>query len=260
MKDEKESKCEWGMGAYSHILVAKALVVFLVIVSIFFIVKTKNEWGGYNRTQPPATISVSGEGKEFVKPDIATIRVGVVKQSADLLKAQRDAKEVVDRVLVLLKEKNIADKDIKTTSFSIYPQYDYKDGVQKFRGYEVRQTLEVKMRDLSKVGEVLGGVAGAGANEVGSLNFTVDDPKAVQEKARATAITEAKQKAERLAKELGVRLIKITSYSESGGAQPPMPYFSKAEFGMGMGGAADVAVPTGENEIKMNVSITYEIK
>src|SRR3989344_2455371 len=220
MTDEKDSKfgwCKWAMG---HWLVAKMLVIFLIVVSVFYIVKTKNEFRGYNRAQPATTISVSGEGKEFVKPDIATISVGVVKQNVDLLKAQKEAADVIDRVLAVLKEKGVADKDQKTTSFNIYPQYDYRDGVQKFRAYEVRQTLEVKIRDLSKVGEVLGGVAGAGANEIGSLGFTVDNPKMVQEKARTAAIKEAKEKARALSRNLGVRLVKIANYSESGGERP----------------------------------------
>src|SRR3989344_3232615 len=198
MTDEKESKCEWARGMCGHRLVAKMFVIFLIVISVFYIVKTKNELRGYNRVQPATTISVSGEGKEFVKPDIATISVGVVKQNVDLLKAQKEAADVIDRTIAVLREKGVADKDQKTTSFNIYPQYDYRDGVQKFRAYEVRQTLEVKIRDLSKVGEVLGGVAGAGANEIGSLGFTVDNPKAAQEKARAAAISEAKEKAQTL--------------------------------------------------------------
>ncbi len=247
---------------YLHppMLMVRVAAGFLVIVSVFFLAKIKNELSGYNRTQAPTTISVSGEGKEFVKPDIATISVGVVKQNVDLLKAQQDAAQVVDRVVVLLKEKGVADKDQKTTAFNIYPQYDYQNGQQRFHAYEVRQTLEVKVRDLSKVGEILAGVAGAGANEIGSLNFTVDDPKVSQEKARAAAIAEAKVKAAALSRDLGVQLVKIVSYNESSGGVPPMPYFAKAEYGMGGAGTANVAVPTGENEINMNVTITYEIK
>src|SRR3989338_5116980 len=102
-----------------------AAVALFVVLSLFVLVKIKAELRGYNRTQAPATISVSGEGKEFVKPDIATISVGVVKQNVDLLKAQKEAADVIDRTIALLREKGVADKDQKTTSFNIYPQYDY---------------------------------------------------------------------------------------------------------------------------------------
>ena len=260
MEDEKKSQCGLYHGARGHGLATKMLAIFLMVVSVFYIVRIKNEWNGYDRARAPATISVFGEGKEFVKPDIATISVGVVKQNVDLLKAQKEAADVIDRTIAVLREKGVTDKDQKTTSFNIYPQYDYRDGAQKFRAYEVRQTLEVKIRDLSKVGEVLGGVAGAGANEIGSLGFTVDNPKAAQEKARAAAISEAKEKAQTLSRDLGVRLVKIASYSESGGAQPPPIFYEKAAYGIGMGGGADFSVPTGENEIRVNVTITYEIR
>lgn len=255
MKEENK------MQYYLHppMLIVRAAAGFLIIVSMFFLVKTSSELRGYNRVQAPTTVSVSGEGKEFVKPDIATISVGVVKQNADLLKAQNETADAVNRVVSVLKNKGVADKDQRTISFNINPQYDYTRSGRKFLGYEIRQTIEAKIRDLSKVGDILASVAGAGSNEIGSLNFTVDDPKIAQEKARAAAITEAKNKAKALSRDLGVRLTKIISYNESSGGNPsPIPYFTKASYGMGA--ATEMAVPTGENEILMNVTITYEIK
>lgn len=261
MEDEKKSKFEWTKSMCGHWLVMKMLVIFLIVVSVFYIVKTKNEYRGYNRTQPPTMISVSGEGKEFVKPDIATINIGVVKQNVDLLVAQKEAADVMNRAIATLKEKGVEDKDQKTIAFNIYPQYDYRRGVQEFRAYEVRQTLEVKIRNLSKAGEILASLASVGANEIGSLSFTVDNPKTVEEKARAAAIKEAKEKAATLSRDLGVRLVKIASYSESGGSQPPPIFYEKAAYGMGMSAAPTSApIPTGENEVRVNVTITYEIK
>lgn len=235
-----------------------AVVAFLVIASFFMLTKIKNEARGVSGVQPPS-ITVSGEGKEFVKPDIASVTIGVAKNNLDLLRAQQDAAKAIDAIVADLQKEGVAENDIKTISFSIYPQYDYRDGRQVFRGYEVRQTLEVKIRDLAKVGTILTGVARAGANEVGSLTFTVDDPKVAQAKAREQAITEAKEKAKVLSRQLGVRLGKITSYNESSGGGTPPPIFARsAEFGIG--GDFAPPVPTGENEIRMNVSITYAIK
>ncbi len=237
-----------------------AVVVFLAVASLLLLVMLRNEARGYNRTQPPTTINVSGEGKEFIKPDVATVNVGVVKQNVDLLKAQRDAADAINRVTAVLKDKGVAEKDIKTISFNIYPQYDYQDGVQKFRGYEVRQTLEVKMRNLENVGGIIAGVAASGANEVGSLSFTVDDPKAIQEQARQAAIAEAKVKAQKLASDLGVSLVRLVNYSESGGGNPPPIFYAKSE-GLGGGVMAPApSIPTGENEIDINVNLSYEIK
>ena len=243
---------------YLHIRPPKevmwAAVAFLAVTSILFIGKIKNEFKGLT----PATISVNGEGRVFIKPDIAIINVGVSKQSFDLLPAQQQAADVINKVSDFLKSKGVEEKDIKTTSYNISPRYDYNEGIQIFRGYEVHQNLEIKIRDLSKVGAIISGSAQAGANQVGSLQFTVDDPKAAANEARAKAIKEAREKAVKLSKDLGVGLKKIIAYNESqGGYQPPMPYYSKgAELGRG----GDLVVPSGENEVLVNVSITYELK
>ena len=165
----------------------------------------------------------------------------------------------MDRLTKFLKENKVDDNDIKTTSYSISPRYDYKEGEQKLRGYEVHQNLEVKIRDLEKVGSILSGSAVRGANQVGSLTFSVDDPKKAKEKARDMAVKDAREKSIRLSKSLGVNLKKIVSYSESGG-EGPIPIFSKAEFGLGGDFPTPAPTPSGENEIRVLVYLTYEIK
>ncbi|KKT28862.1 hypothetical protein A3G55_02005 [Candidatus Giovannonibacteria bacterium RIFCSPLOWO2_12_FULL_44_25] len=247
---------------YLHIRPPKealwAMIAFLAVLSVFFLVKIRSEFSGYNRAMQPPSISVSGEGKILIKPDIAIVNVGVLKEGTDLLAVQRSAAEVMNRLSDTLKKKGVLDKDTKTTSYSISPRYDYKDGEQKFRGYEIFQNLEVKIRELSKVGEILSGAAQAGANQIGSLSFSVDDPKKAKEEARALAITDAKTKAATLSKNLNVGLGKILGYSESEGGIP-MPIFAKAES-FGMGGPGIPPTPEGENEIHVNVNLTYEIR
>ncbi|MEK7560152.1 MAG: SIMPL domain-containing protein [Patescibacteria group bacterium] len=238
-----------------------ALIAILIFGSLFLIIKTKTELKGYNRQIPAPTISVSGEGSVFIKPDIAKISVGITKQNINFVVAQKDATDVINKTINFLKSKGIEEKDIKTTSYNIYPQYDYIKGEQKFRGYEVSQNLEIKIRNLDKVGEVLSGVTQSGANMIGSLNFEIDDMDKVKAEARAKAIAEAKLKAKELSKQLGVRLKKIISFSESGGFDGPI--FFAREAAVGIGGdfqAPTPSIPAGENEIKINVSLIYEIK
>ncbi|QQG42670.1 MAG: SIMPL domain-containing protein [Candidatus Giovannonibacteria bacterium] len=248
---------------YLHIRPPKealwALVIFLAVLIVFFGARTWNEVNGTNRPFPSSTISVSGEGKVFVKPDVAVVNIGVVKQGADLVSTQRSATDVINKVLEMLKREGVEDKDVKTTSYSISPRYDYKDGTQIFRGYEIHQNLEVKIRDLGKVGSTLSRSAEFGANQVGSIQFTVDDPKAAKEEARAAAIKDAREKAAKLAKSLNINLKKLVSYSESGGGfPPPVPIYGKAvEFGLG---GDFPALPSGENEINIFVTLTYEIR
>ena len=235
------------------------MVVFLALASLFLAVKINSELRGYGRQIPANVITVSGEGKVLVKPDIAIINIGVIKEDVDLGKAQQNAAGVMDSLIKFLKENKVDNKDVKTTSYSISPRYDYKEGEQKLRGYEVHQNLEVKIRDLEKVGSILSGSAVRGANQVGSLTFSVDDPKKAKEKARDMAVKDAREKSIRLSKSLGVNLKKIVSYSESGG-EGPIPIFSKAEFGLGGDFPTPAPTPSGENEIRVLVYLTYEIK
>jgi len=248
---------------YLHIRPPKealwAMVVFLALASVYMAVKINGEWRGYGRTIPPNTIMVSGEGKVLVKPDIAVVNIGVIKEDADLGKVQQNTAEIMGQLAKFLKENKVDEKDIKTTSYSISPRYDYKEGEQKLRGYEVFQNLEVKIRDLGKVGAVLSGAAARGANQVGSLTFSVDDPKKAKEEARAIAIKDAREKAGRLSADLGVSLKKIVNYGESGGGGP-QPIYAQADFGFGKGGGFPVPAPSGENEIIITVNLTYEIK
>lgn len=236
-----------------------AMVVFLAVLILFFGAKLVGEVGGYNRPIPAATITVSGEGKVLVKPDVAVINIGVLKQHADLVSAQRSAASVMSAVADMLKRESVAEKDIKTTAYSISPRHDYKDGVQAFRGYEVHQNLEVKIRDLAKVGTILSKSAELGANQVGSIQFVIDDPKVAKDEARALAVAEAKEKAAKLARELDVRLKKIVGYSESGADFPP-PIYAKVAFESGFGGPVAPPTPEGENEVRVVVNVTYEIK
>lgn len=231
----------------------------IALLALFLATKIKTEIKGYNRQFPAPSISVSGEGSVFIKPDIALISVGVTKNNVDFVVAQKDATEVINKTINFLKSKGVEEKDIKTTSYNIYPQYDYIRGEQKFRGYEVSQNLELKIRNLDSVGEILSGVASSGANMVGSLRFEVDDMKKSKEEARKEAIKEAKEKAKTLSKQLGVRLKKITSYYESDGGFSGPIYYDAAFGGKGGDFPAPVSVPTGENEIKIVVTINYEI-
>lgn len=237
------------------------MVVFLALTSVFMAVKINGEWRGYSRTIPPNTITISGEGKVLAKPDIAVVNVGVIKEDVDLEKVQQSAADIMGQLTKFLKENKIDEKDVKTTSYSISPRYDYREGEQKLRGYEVFQNLEVKIRDLGKVGAILSGAASRGANQVGSLTFSVDDPKKAKEEARTMAIKEAKEKAGKLSADLGVSLKKIMSYAENDGGFPP-PIYARADFGLGKGGdfPAPTPTPSGENEIRITVYLTYEIK
>ena len=235
--------------------------VFLGAATLLMLVKAKAEFKGYNRAFPPNIISVSGEGKVFIKPDVGTVTVSVIKNNKDFLLAQRQATEAVNALTIFLKEKGVVEKDIKTIRYNAGPRYNYQGGTERFRDYEVRQELDIKIRDVARAGEVLAGATFAGADKISSLGFAVDDPDAAKAEARALAIKEAKEKAATLSKNLGVRLTKLSSYYENDGGYPG-PIFYGQDFAVGKGGDAMVppAVPVGENEVRIQVNLSYEIR
>jgi uncharacterized protein YggE len=221
------------------------------------------------------TISVSGHGEVFAIPDTAEFSVTVQQTAKDVQSAQTSATTKGNAIIDYLKGQGIDDKDIQTTDYSVTPQYQYQSGAcppstdvptycppgrQILTGYQVSQTLTVKVHDTAKAGSLLSGVGSKGASQVSGLTFTVADQNAVTAQARDKAVADAKGKADALAKSLGVSLVRIVGFNENGN-QPV--YFAK-----GLGGAmsaAEVAapapqIPTGQNKYTDDVSITYEIR
>ncbi|MDB5225607.1 MAG: hypothetical protein JWL87_559 [Candidatus Adlerbacteria bacterium] len=218
------------------------------------------------------TINVSGYGEAVAVPDIATFSFSVMSEKPTVAAAQADATAKANATTEYLKSAGIEEKDIQTSDYSVSPMYDYVQkacaqgycpgGEQVLRGYQVRQTTTVKVRDTEKAGELLGGVGSAGATEVSGLNFTFDDPNQVQDEARQKAIADAKAKADELARQLGVSIVRVVSFSESGSGYPvPMAYGRGAEVmsqAMDAKSAPDISV--GQNKVTSNVSVTYEIR
>ena len=193
---------------------------------------------------------------------------------------EADARKVVDekwkKIHDLLGQAGIVDADIKS-NYSLYPKYDYvrqpciadtkmgvaypclSDGKQVLTGYEVTQTADIKIRKLDDAGKILGILADNGATNVSGLTFTVEHEDAVQSTAREAAITKAKSKAEQLAKDLGVTLVRISSFNEAGNY--PMYYGGGMMKAMSAdGGTPAPNVPAGQNKYTSNVTIVYEIK
>lgn len=256
--------------------VVTALIVALVATALFAGVsalKSLREFqyvgAGVSATN---TISVNGEGEVFAVPDIATFSVTVREEGDDVVEAQTTATKKNNDIVAYLRAQGIEERDIKTETYSVNPRYEWQQagacrsgycppGKQVLLGYEVYQTLLVKVRDTTQAGNVLNGVGSLGAFEVGGLSFTIDDDEVLQAEARAKAITDAQKKAEALAKDLGVTLVRIVGFSENGGYQP---YYAKREvamMAMDAGGSAPAPeIPLGENKITSTVTVSYEIR
>jgi uncharacterized protein YggE len=208
------------------------------------------------------TISIQGEGKVTAVPDIGQISVSIVTRNKDVSRAQEDNITQFNSLVEALKTEGIDKMDLTTTNYSVYPQYDYTDGRQTLIAYEVRQSLMVKIRDLDNAGRIITLAGQNGVNEVSGLNFTIDEPEALQNEAREKALVNAREKAETLAKLAGVKLGKIVSFSEStNGVVAPTPYFYDKAL-EGRGGAGNLSEPTfeqGSQDVVVYANIVYEI-
>ncbi len=246
-------------------IVLIVLAIFLAVETIGALKSLKNIDAPYN------SISVTGEADMTAVPDVATFSFSVSADSKVVSTAQSSVTDKMDKILAGLKGMGIEEKDIKTTNYSVYPKYSYPEivcmstycpssGRQVQDGYTVSHDVTVKVRKAEDAGKALSLVGESGATNISSISFAVDDPDKLFEEARTLAIEDAKSKAKTLAKELGVRLVRIVSYYDNNGG--PMPYYAE-----GMGGdmvktmsAVAPTLPAGENKYTANVTIIYEIR
>ena len=263
INDEAKGNFAFHRKSPLKMLIGALFGILIIIMAVFMVFAAMNEYkkGGYIGQDIVAknTITISGEGKIFATPDIGVIDLGVVSDAKTVAGAQKDNVEKMNKITQAMKDLGVEEKDLKTTNYSISPRYQYTSGRSDIIGYEVSQTLQVKIRNLDKAGDILGKGAELGANQVGSLSFTFDDPEKLNQEARTKAIANAKEKADALSNVLGVKLIRIINFTESSYV-PPIPYYSERSLGMGGGETATPDIQTGQNEVSSNVTIVYEIQ
>jgi uncharacterized protein len=205
-------------------------------------------------------ISVSGEGRVAVAPDMALLSIGVSTKEDTVAAANSAVQAAMDRLLSSLEANGIVEKDIQTTQFSISPEYDYQLSEPRLTGYRVTHMLQVKVRDIDRAGEVIDdGVEAAGdLVQVGSISMTIDDTSAMAKQARELAMADAKAKAQELAQLADVDLGKPISISESSYTPSPSVIYDRAGYGAEAAPAA-TTISTGELEVVVSVQITYAI-
>lgn len=220
------------------------------------------------------TISVTGEGEAVAVPDIGQFTFAVNAEAETAEEAQSNSAESMNDIIGYLTESGIEDADVKTTNYQLNPQYRYEQsdcdargycppGERVLTGYEARQMVEVKIRDLDAASGLITGVGERGATNISGLQFTIDDETELQEEARSEALADAQQKASELAVELGMSLDRLVDYHEGRDGQP-VPY--------GMGGdeemdravmeesMAQPSLPSGESTVTSRVTLTYQLR
>ena len=257
--------------------VFRILVIFLAVSSVFMVFKTIGEIKSnqYIGQMEMNTMSFSGKGEVLAVADIASFNFSVTEEEETPKDAQNLSAEKINRAVDYLKKQGIEEKDIKTTNYSVYPRYEWRSeeircisspcpspgNKRVLVGYEASQSVSVKVRNTKKAGDILAGIGEIGVTNVSGLNFSVDDEDKLKREARKLAIEDAKSKAESLAQDLGVDLVRIVKFNESG--VYPIMRSSYGEVNMldkSSDGKITPEIPLGENKITSNITITYEIR
>lgn len=217
------------------------------------------------------SFTVTGEGKVTAIPDVATFTATVITEGGkDLSSLQKENSDKSNKVVSYLKSLKIEAKDIKTTGFDVEPRYEYYNCVSggvcppaTIVGYTIRQSVSVKIRDFNIIGDALSNVVKNGANSVSALSFTLDKRDEAVNKAKAEAITKAKERAKAMAKAGDFRLGDLLSIDEVGYSVPMAAYDRAGGVSNEMLKATVESTPTiepGSQEITETVSLRYEIK
>ena len=243
------------------VLLFSGLVLGLVGFNLPITAAQARDAAAQTESTMPRNITVIGEGKVKAKPDIAQAGIGVEIVGSDVKQASSDAAAAMEKLLTALKAQGVAENDIQTSYYNVWVERPYNpDGSQSTEViYHVSNTVQVTIRDLSKVTTILGAAIEAGANTINSVNFNLADPAELEVQARQEAVENAKATTEELAALNGVTLGEVTSVSEVITAQPL--YLSTASYAAeGIGGGAAGPLSPGEVEVTVQLQVSYAIQ
>jgi len=206
------------------------------------------------------SISVTGTGQVRAEPDIATVNTGVEVRAETVAAARAGAAEASNAIIAALRAHGVDELDVRTVDFYVYPEYDWGDDTPRVTGYVFSNTVQVTVRDVERIGELIDAIAVAGGDAVrfGGISFAHADPGALNGEARELAIADARGRAEQLAELTGVTLGSIVSVVETSWAAPYAGFSPRAEFA-----AADSLGPSiqpGASAVTVTVQAVWEIE
>lgn len=201
--------------------------------------------------------SVTGTGKSSIKPDSASLSVGVESRGPSSEMVQEQMNGSINKVTDAIKALGIESADIKTSNYNVNPEYDYTSATRKITGYSASTNLQIRVKDIAKANSVLDAATKAGATQVGNINFENSDKSAAENEARQKAVVDAKAKAESAAKIAGFKLGKIINYSENSGYPSIQPMLMKADSAQGN---VATEVQPGTNEVSISVTLSFEVE
>ncbi len=247
-------------------------IILAVLAVGYAAISAAGTYGSAVQPSSYRSFSVTADGKAIGVPDVAAFTFSVVTEGGkDLGSLQTQNTTAMNKAINFVKSEGVAAKDIQTSGYTISPRYQYSNcsaytGIvcppPTIVGYTVTQNVSVKVRDFSKIGDILSGVVTNGANTVSSLNFTIDDPTAVQAEARSQAITKAEAQAQEIAQEAGFTVGRLLSVNEYNNTPQPVYAMNQAAKTLSAAGASapSPAIEAGSEEVHVSVTLQYEIK
>lgn len=205
------------------------------------------------------TIVVAGTGRVSVEPDVADLRLGVSVSRPTVDSARAVAAETMDAILAAVADAGLERRDVRTTLLSVQPRHDYPENRQPvLTGYELSNMVEVTVRDLARLGDVVDATLRAGATSMDGLSFRVADRAPAEREARLRAMAEARARADVLAEAAGLAIVGVSDIVEGGVASPPEPRYMAAR--MMVSEDASTPVEAGSLEIAVSVTVTYRAR
>jgi uncharacterized protein len=198
-------------------------------------------------------LTVTGEASVAVAPDYAQIRTGVTTQAKTAREASEANSRAANALIAALRGSGVEDKDIQTTRLALQPTYDQSQGGARGRinGFQATNQVTIKVRDIAKLADVIDKAIGAGATDIGGIEFLVSEPSKALDSARGEAVANARRKAEIYAKSAGITLGRVIALSEDHATLEPIPMVARQ--------AAAPLIAPGEKTLRVTVTVSYEL-
>lgn len=247
------------MNIYLKLLTISATIVGLSILGIVVLSTARIALPlAISTTARTSELAVTGTGKIDVTPDIANVDIGItVSSSPSVADTQQKINTVNNKIIEEIKKLNIKAEDIKTSNYSINPEYDPVKGTQSTKAYMGNANIRVKVKDISQVSKVVETATAAGANQILGVAYAVDDVAKYREEARNKAIENAKDQANKLSSNLGLKIGKITNLVENSVNGNPIYLPEKATFGFSSADAGANFAP-GTQTVESTVTVYFE--
>lgn len=246
----------------NHLLKSKWSFIFVFTLAFILCFNLKSSRvlaanSGAAAAAAARTINVTGEGEVTIAPDIAYLSIGVVTEKSTTAEAQSANLIAMNNVINTIKKAGIKDEDIKTTDYSIYPKYNYDENtkVNTLVGYTVSNTLNITVRDISKVGQIIDAAVGNGANTCNSISFGISDYEKYYNMALMNALSNAQGKAKTISKFLNIKLKAPITITEN---STEIPRTYSVSLDNASKSSDSTSIQAGTYKIKASVSLVYE--